>query len=62
MPLSPAGPPGVQYENALLQIAPVDKAKCPFVKHHADITFQLFTRSVQPWSPGALEASTRHKL
>lgn len=40
----PAGPPGVQYENALLQIAPVDKSKCPFVKDSSDIGFQLFTR------------------
>ncbi|PZC70514.1 hypothetical protein B5X24_HaOG200604 [Helicoverpa armigera] len=54
--LSIIRPPGVQYENALLQIAPVDKAKCPFVKHHADITFQLFTRhnptAYQELSPG----------
>ncbi|KAJ8703606.1 hypothetical protein PYW07_017530 [Mythimna separata] len=42
--LSVIRPPGVQYENALLQIAPVDKAKCPFVKDSSDIAFQLFTR------------------
>ncbi|XP_063899068.1 uncharacterized protein LOC135119159 [Helicoverpa armigera] len=54
--LSIIRPPGVQYENALLQIAPVDKAKCPFVKRQADITFQLFTRhnptAYQELSPG----------
>ncbi|KAJ8705876.1 hypothetical protein PYW08_012922 [Mythimna loreyi] len=42
--LSVIRPPGVQYENALLQIAPVDKAKCPFVKDSNDVAFQLFTR------------------
>uniref|UniRef100_A0A2A4J568 Lipase domain-containing protein n=1 Tax=Heliothis virescens TaxID=7102 RepID=A0A2A4J568_HELVI len=50
------GPPGVQYENALLQIAPVDKAKCPYVKHAADISFQLYTRhnptAYQELAPG----------
>lgn len=39
-----AGPPGVQYENALLQVAPVDKAKCPYVSGDHDVNFQLYTR------------------
>lgn len=42
--LSVIRPPGIQYEDALLQIAPVEKAKCPFVKDENDISFQLFTR------------------
>ncbi|XP_075989173.1 pancreatic lipase-related protein 2-like isoform X2 [Anticarsia gemmatalis] len=42
--LSVIRPPGVQYEDALLQIAPVDKSKCPFIKDGNDIGFQLFTR------------------
>ncbi|XP_026318358.1 pancreatic lipase-related protein 2-like isoform X2 [Hyposmocoma kahamanoa] len=41
--LSLIRPPGVQFENALLQIAPVDKAKCPFVRDHSDIEFRLYT-------------------
>ncbi|XP_022835288.1 pancreatic lipase-related protein 2-like isoform X2 [Spodoptera litura] len=42
--LSLIRPPGVQYENALLQIAPVDKAKCPYVHAGTDVSFQLYTR------------------
>lgn len=38
------GPPGIQYEDAVLQIAPVDKSKCPFIKDGNDIGFQLFTK------------------
>ncbi|KAJ0169767.1 hypothetical protein K1T71_014373 [Dendrolimus kikuchii] len=34
--LSVIRPPGVQYENALLQIAPVDKTKCPYIKDKND--------------------------
>ncbi|XP_049883180.1 uncharacterized protein LOC126378812 isoform X2 [Pectinophora gossypiella] len=39
-----AGPPGIQFENSLLQIAPVDKVKCPFVRDTNDIGFRLYTR------------------
>ncbi|XP_053623215.1 uncharacterized protein LOC128682510 isoform X1 [Plodia interpunctella] len=37
-------PPGVLFEQGLLQIAPVNKIKCPYVKENVDIGFQLFTR------------------
>ncbi|KAH9642248.1 hypothetical protein HF086_000495 [Spodoptera exigua] len=39
-----AGPPAVQYENAILQLAPVDKGKCPYVHAGSDVSFQLYTR------------------
>lgn len=39
-----SGPPGIQFENALLQIAPVNKGKCPYVRDNNDIVFQLYTR------------------
>ncbi|CAB3252302.1 unnamed protein product [Arctia plantaginis] len=42
--LSVIRPPGIQYEDAVLQIAPVDKSKCPFIKDGNDIGFQLFTK------------------
>ncbi|XP_037875831.1 pancreatic lipase-related protein 2 isoform X2 [Bombyx mori] len=42
--LSVIRPPGVQFENSLLQIAPIDKSKCPFVKNTNDVGFQLYTR------------------
>nr|XP_034838102.1 pancreatic lipase-related protein 2-like [Maniola hyperantus] len=42
--LSVIRPPGIQFENALLQIAPVNKGKCPFVRDNNDIVFQLYTR------------------
>ncbi|KAI8427174.1 hypothetical protein MSG28_014786 [Choristoneura fumiferana] len=38
------GPPGVQFEKALLQVAPVDKSKCPLMRDTNDVEFQLFTR------------------
>ncbi|XP_028163534.1 uncharacterized protein LOC114355076 [Ostrinia furnacalis] len=38
------GPPGVQFEDSLLQILPVDKTKCPFVRDNNDVEFRLFTR------------------
>ncbi|CAH2062488.1 unnamed protein product, partial [Iphiclides podalirius] len=37
-------PPGVQFENALLQATPVDKGKCPYVRQNHDVGFQLYTR------------------
>ncbi|VVD02546.1 unnamed protein product [Leptidea sinapis] len=37
------GPPGIQFENALLQVSPVSKYKCPYVKDKNDIGFQLYT-------------------
>ncbi|RVE42421.1 hypothetical protein evm_012936 [Chilo suppressalis] len=42
--LSLIRPPGVAFEDGYLQILPVDKAKCPFVKDSNDITFRLYTR------------------
>ncbi|XP_038220937.1 inactive pancreatic lipase-related protein 1-like [Zerene cesonia] len=42
--LSVIRPPGVQFENALLQITPVNKDKCPYVREKNDIGFQLYTR------------------
>nr|XP_026494099.1 inactive pancreatic lipase-related protein 1-like isoform X1 [Vanessa tameamea]XP_026494100.1 inactive pancreatic lipase-related protein 1-like isoform X1 [Vanessa tameamea]XP_026494107.1 inactive pancreatic lipase-related protein 1-like isoform X1 [Vanessa tameamea]XP_026494108.1 inactive pancreatic lipase-related protein 1-like isoform X1 [Vanessa tameamea] len=42
--LSLIRPPGIQFENALFQIAPVNKGKCPFVRDNIDIVFQLYTR------------------
>ncbi|KAF9411979.1 hypothetical protein HW555_009393, partial [Spodoptera exigua] len=42
--LSLIRPPAVQYENAILQLAPVDKAKCPYVHAGTDVSFQLYTR------------------
>ncbi|CAF4892194.1 unnamed protein product [Pieris macdunnoughi] len=38
------GPPGVQFENGLLQITPVNKDKCPFVRDNNDVAFLLYTR------------------
>ncbi|KAG7298503.1 hypothetical protein JYU34_018138 [Plutella xylostella] len=37
-------PPGIEFENSLLQILPVDKVKCPYVKNDNDIGFWLYTR------------------
>ncbi|XP_045505783.1 inactive pancreatic lipase-related protein 1-like isoform X2 [Colias croceus] len=42
--LSVIRPPGVQFENALLQITPVNKDKCPYVREKNDVGFQLYTR------------------
>ncbi|XP_063390919.1 uncharacterized protein LOC134676452 [Cydia fagiglandana] len=42
--LSMIRPPGVQFDNALLQIAPVDKTKCPLVRDTSDVQFRLYTR------------------
>ncbi|XP_073964381.1 phospholipase A1 member A-like [Choristoneura fumiferana] len=42
--LSMIRPPGVQFEKALLQVAPVDKSKCPLMRDTNDVEFQLFTR------------------
>ncbi|XP_028157081.1 pancreatic lipase-related protein 2-like [Ostrinia furnacalis] len=42
--LSMIRPPGVQFEDSLLQILPVDKTKCPFVRDNNDVEFRLFTR------------------
>ncbi|XP_063543640.1 pancreatic lipase-related protein 3-like [Cydia strobilella] len=42
--LSMIRPPGVQFDNALLQIAPVDKTKCPLVRDSTDVQFRLYTR------------------
>ncbi|CAH0730669.1 unnamed protein product, partial [Brenthis ino] len=42
--LSLIRPPGIQFENALLQITPVNKGKCPFVRDNIDVVFQLYTR------------------
>ncbi|XP_047518586.1 pancreatic lipase-related protein 2-like isoform X1 [Pieris napi] len=42
--LSAIRPPGVQFENGLLQITPVNKDKCPFVRDNNDVAFLLYTR------------------
>ncbi|CAG9574217.1 unnamed protein product [Danaus chrysippus] len=42
--LSVIRPPSIQFESSLLQIAPVDKVKCPFVRDINDVLFQLYTR------------------
>ncbi|KAM3958664.1 pancreatic lipase-related protein 2 [Aphomia sociella] len=59
--LSLIRPPGVRFEEGLLQILPVNKAKCPFVKNNNDVSFQLYTRH-NPTVPQELLIDDDEKL
>ncbi|KAF2889057.1 hypothetical protein ILUMI_17116, partial [Ignelater luminosus] len=48
------GPPGVRYEDAYIQLLPVDKTKCPTIDPVRDIAYHLFTRN-NPLMPDVLK-------
>ncbi|XP_068626109.1 pancreatic lipase-related protein 2-like [Battus philenor] len=42
--LSIIHPPEIQFENAVLQMTPIDKSKCPYMLDSSDVSFQLYTK------------------